>query len=122
MENKLFEFKVGDKVKCAFFGDEVFELEDTPDDYYSICFKRLEAYHSFTVHGKSVSSHTHPVLTLVERPKRKEKRTITLYINTYPDGGEDAIHSSRKVADRYAVYNRIKCIEFTHEYEVEVEG
>lgn len=63
-------FKKNDKVKCAFFGDEVFELEEGDEFVY---FSHSKGTSSFLKDGRASDSHTHPVLTLVERPKKKKK-------------------------------------------------
>lgn len=72
-----FIFQAGDKVKCAFFGDEVFVLVDnniynTAD--YPLMLSKVGDQGMFTTDGRLHTSHTHPVLTLVERPKKKIKK------------------------------------------------
>jgi len=68
------EFKAGGKVKCAFFGDEVFELKYVTGcrDIYPLTISRLGSYDTFTIDGRSSSMHTHPILILVERKKEPE--------------------------------------------------
>jgi hypothetical protein len=73
-------FKPGDKVKCAFFGDEVFLLELGGGFNFPICFKRGNSVWEFLLDGRYSDGHTHPVLTLVERPKEKVKRKLYVCI------------------------------------------
>lgn len=77
------KFKPGDKVKCAFFGDEVFELREDLNIFYSVYFLHKDDEYSFTEDGKHAKEHTHPVLTLVERP---EPRVDEIWVNFYKDG------------------------------------
>ena len=72
------EFKAGDKVKCYFYGDEVFTLVKDGS------FLRLENKRElFWNDGKNQKSHTHPALTLVERPKVKTQTQLSGYMKMY---------------------------------------
>ena len=61
-------FKSGDKVTCAFFGKEVFELTETnslSQTFVNIEYKGLRF--SFYQDGKCSTLHTHPVLKLKKK-------------------------------------------------------
>jgi len=66
-----FEFKVGDRVKCYFYGDKVFTLV-REGSFFRLNNKR----ELFWDNGKYQDSHSAPVLTLVERPNKKVEVTF----------------------------------------------
>ena len=59
--------------------------------------------------------HTHPVLTLFERPKTKVQ--ISRWINVYQYGSEWATYSTASQARKYANETVIASVELTGEYE-----
>lgn len=65
-------FKPGDKVRCAFYGDEVFTLVLGFCDSI-VTLNRAVPYRDFFSDGKIHRDHTHPVLTMVE-PKKEPLR------------------------------------------------
>ena len=112
------KFKVGDRVKCTFFGDAVFTLE-TFQFSDGLIIKYGDNYVPFLADGKVHKSHTHPVLTLVERPKKKIQVTAWANIYRYPATGNISIshHPTEQDADDSALVHRIACVELTGEYE-----
>ncbi len=74
-----FEFKEGDKVKCAFYGDEVFTLGKYPDSIYPLSFETPKRVHSFTRKGLHNEIHTHSILTLVDRKIEKVAKYKVAY-------------------------------------------
>jgi len=82
-------FQAGDKVTCAFFGDEVFCLTKAPIWLiYPLQIESKNYVYTFTEDGRADALHTHPVLTLVERPKKKVKRTYWFMSCEHVLGGE----------------------------------
>lgn len=63
------KFEPGDKVKCAFFDDELFELEGFSE--FEIRFQRGDTTYYFATDGRYSTNHTRPVLALVEKKKEK---------------------------------------------------
>jgi hypothetical protein len=74
----------------------------------------------FQQDGKFAAWHALPSLKLIERPKRKETRTVEAWVNVYLNGGQVLYHK-KVTADLYAGSNRIACVRLTGSYEVEVE-
>ena len=105
-----FEFKVGDRVKCTFFGDRIFTL--IADGSFLLLENKREL---FLYDGKHQKSHTHPVLTLVERPKVKVK--VTLWANLYKGGVAEVSYKTEALARRNAQELAIGCVKLTGEYE-----
>jgi hypothetical protein len=119
MTQEKFEFKPKDKVECTFFGDEVFEVHDTGHKDFPIAIINNEGnnFGRFTSDGKYLNQHTHPVLTLVERPKKKVTKTVECWANIYPDGSA-VFRTTKEHADKCALVNRIACVHMTGSYEV----
>jgi len=109
-----FEFKHGDKVKCAFFGDEIFTLEETAP-FGVLKIDTGEKFVSFYKNGTYEELHTHPVLTLVERAKTKVK--VSVWLNVHRDEGK-VVHYSKELADKSTRCGRIACVELKGEYEI----
>ena len=109
-----FEFKSGDKVKCAFYGDKIFTLEAFQFSD-GLIIKYGDDCVTFLADGRYMRSHTQPVLTLVERPNTKVK--ITRWINVYQYGSEWATYSTASQARKYANETVIASVELTGEYE-----
>ena len=112
-----FEFKAGDRVKCVFFGDEIFTLTEriTSLTAFPVSFERVGHVLTFLRDGRHSTHHTHPSITLVERPKTK--RTIHRYVNVYASKISET-HETRDDADKYAnIIARVACVELTGEYE-----
>ena len=107
------EFKAGDKVKCYFYGDEVFTLEMFG---HNIGFSLKQVPLIFLDDGRYYESHTHPVLTLVERPKVKVQ--VTRWANIYPDGVADLSYKTESEAKRNAQSIAIACVELNGVYEI----
>lgn len=112
------EFKAGDKVKCYFFGDEVFILDSNRGSDYPLGFDSHGERWTFTDDGRFHDDHSVPVLTLVERSTKKVKKTYSGWLNIYPSGGH-GYHKERDKADFFADDDRIACIQIKGEYEVE---
>lgn len=116
------EYQAGDKVKCAFFGEEVFELKGIKAEkcagiYFPLYFEYNNANHYFTTDGKDSLKHTHPILTLVERPKKK-KIKLDFWVNVYDDGVCCLSHTKDR-ADMVAGEDIIACEHFERIIEVE---
>ena len=103
------KFQVGDRVKfagCEGVVDNVLE-----DCKYSIRV-RFDTYLnpiSFTEDGKLDFWNKEPLLTLIERPKKKKK----VWVNIYPpkDGVNAHFYPSRDEADQQKYIDRIACVE-----------
>ena len=113
-----FEFKAGDRVKCVFFGDKTFTLTQSIS---GLCVFVEHEGHFFTFlkDGRYSTHHTHPSITLVERPKTKH--TVSRYVNVYAsDNSRDYdTYTTRADADKYAgIVARIACVELKGEYEI----
>jgi len=109
-----FEFKAGDRVKCTFFGDKIFTLKKS-SSLELLRFDIGDTFFSFYKDGTYEELHTHPVLTLVERPKVKVE--VCVWMNIYPNG-DNVWYRSKKLADNYATDIRVACVELKGEYEV----
>lgn len=125
------EFKAGDKVKCVFFGDEVFTLQNiNADKYYEDYIFKIEykdITHSFTIDGKYYSQHTHPVLTLVERPTKKIAKRFWRWIfflhhaKSEPDYFDD--NGFKTCGDRRENWDTIKKIKLENCFiDIEVDA
>lgn len=115
-----FEFRAKDKVKCAFFGDEVFELEEIGSSLKLKGSSNMEL--NFSKFGKVMTHHTHPVLTLVERPKRMVKKQVEYWTNLFPIVGCLGLFKTEEEARDYAptkITGRVATIKLTGTYEVE---
>jgi len=108
-----FEFKVGDKVKCTFYGDRIFTLYESEDDRYLVITCEGD---SFLKNGTQHGYHTHPVLTLVERPKTKVK--VTRWASIYPNDCMTYVHNDEQSARKHSDKDAIACVELTGEYEI----
>jgi len=111
------DFKVGDRVKCAFYGDEIFTLE-TFQFSDGLIIKHGDNYVPFLADGKVHKSHTHPVLTLVERAKVKVE--VTAWANIY-DGWGSLYYPSKESADKNQQPGRTACVELVGEREMTLE-
>lgn len=69
-------FKPGDFVRCAFYGDRIHVLMSGEVSCYPVEIHVDGGTCSFTEDGRSELSHTHPVLTLVERPKKSVRKGL----------------------------------------------
>ena len=112
-----FEFKVGDRVTCHFYGDKVFTLEKSilGDARGYVTIDTGADFLSFYKDGRYRLNHTHSSLILVERAKTKVK--VKRYVNIYSDGFSFA-HETRSSADASAWQGLLTCVELTGEYEV----
>lgn len=121
------EFRAGDKVKCTFFGDEVFELVEHTG-YYPLKIKRESCEYIFQRDGRYCVHHTSSVLTLVSRPKKKE--SVTWYrVTCHAKEADEATDYGRlfRNKEHFLVYQGSKEQDFhfihlepvvTHEYDV----
>lgn len=116
-----FKFKAGDKVKCVFYGDKVFTLGRSDRiDYLYLMELGGTSQPTFMEDGRYNHSHTHPSITLVERPKVKVKKRYSGWVNVYSDGRDGGgIYPSKERAKLRAVGYASSTIEVTGEYEVE---
>lgn len=108
-------FKVGDKVDWLGWQGTV---EKVHDDSYDITVRdKCGFVRTFYKDGRYLKEQR-PSLVLIERPKKKIKKTITKWVNIYPDGCETYYYTKDR-ADMCSNPNRIACVELTGEYEVE---
>lgn len=89
MNNKEFEFKVGDIVGHLLWNGE-FELEENMIDYskdgYSLCLKLGDGDRlTFSANGKEVTSHDKPSIYLIRRPKKMVEKKIEFFANVYKE-------------------------------------
>ena len=114
------EFKADDKVTCSYFGAEVFVLKPFKssclEGFYFFCEGRE---YDFTKDGRDSNTHAHPVLTLVERPKKVKKIKLEFWVNVYDEKDLYTMHyPSKEDADRYSIMPRIACEHFERIIEI----
>jgi len=110
------EFKVGDKVKCAFFGDKIFTLTGhDPDGYLFIEYEDHSL--SFYRDGRHSKFHTHSSLLLIGGEKPKTKVKVVRWMNIYPQW-TSCNFLDKQAADTNAKDSRIACVELKGEYEI----
>lgn len=84
-------FKPGDRVRCHYYGEEIFTLEKAYAEYQTantyLKFTRNGSEHVFYEDGKFAPTHVAPLLTLVERPKEKVKRKLYVAIKNHWEKG-----------------------------------
>ena len=90
MNNKEFEFKVGDIVGHVLWDGE-FELKenrnDNTKDNYPLCFRyEYGGDMSFLVNGKEDTSHDKPSIYLIRRPKKMIEKQIEFFADVYENG------------------------------------
>ncbi len=106
-----FQFQDGDIVEFGGLVDVVrINTEEKLFPVYAVAEK-------FTLDGKLYDHHNKPLLVLIERPKKKAKKTIEYWVNVYASGPV-GIHKSKETADGCADIDRIACVKLTGEYEV----
>lgn len=116
-----FEFKAKDKVKCAFFGDEALELKDSLNHNHPLVIYRGNDFYLFTKNGMFDLTHTHPILTLVERP---EPRIEELWVNIlhYKEGqiysyGFNSYEEAKLQAGVIGAYKKEIAVKFVRSKE-----
>lgn len=97
-------FKAGDRVRCAFFGEEIFTLQHNGNHLPN--FSRDGTCYDFLEDGRWAKSHTASCLTLVERPKEKVSRklyvaTTTIYVNPTLQIAEGTVCAFEKTPNSY---------------------
>jgi hypothetical protein len=116
-----FEFKVGDRVE--FGGLEGVVLREDHSRKYSLYvdLKGEVDSHWFTSDGRIDVRHTKPLLNLIERPKKKVKKTMEAWANVYPHciGAPDFSREFVDSENDNMTNKRIACVKLTGEYEVE---
>ena len=110
-------FKVGDKVDWLGWRGTVEEVNMVggPEDII-VCGEVGDLW-AFYKDGRYLKEQE-PSLVLIERPKKKIKKTISQWVNVYPNGYIKA-HDTKEKANKFASNIRIACVELTGEYEVE---
>jgi len=110
------EFKVGDRVKCSFYGDKIFTLTGhDPDGYLFIEYEGHSL--SFYRDGRHSRQHTHSPLTLIDGAKPKVKVEVCIWSNIYADN-DNTYYTSKGLADQSCWHDRIACVELKGEYEI----
>lgn len=114
-------FKVGDIVE--FGGNQGVVISDTATPPHQILAEfdadtPTATYHYFTSDGRFSVKHTKPLLNLVERPKKKVKKTLEIWANVYKDGFY-ACYDTAQEANGHSTPGRTTCVKLTGEYEVE---
>lgn len=120
METK---FKVGDKVR-AWGIDGVVKPSYMNSSELLVAFDNNK-YQYFDQEGKAQSWHKEPTLILVERPKKKIKKTLEVWGCRYVNGGlasNDVYKTKLEVEDRIAGSAYVVPIHLTGTYEVEVDN
>lgn len=118
-----FHFQIGDIVE--FGGVEGKVTSNKPSQTYSIFVEfNNESCSFFTSDGKYDKSHTKPLLNLVSRPKKKEKRVVKLYA-FYDKSGklQDTFKTEPnldEILQRFPNYREFQLVTFEKEIEVEV--
>ena len=91
------EFKAGDIVEA--FGVRGVVTHVSESDHFSVSVKfDNQATLYFTKEGNYLAWAKEPTLKLIERPKKKEKRTVSIWINVYSTGKRYA-YPSREEAE-----------------------
>ena len=90
MNNKEFEFKVGDIVGHLLWDGE-FELGENRGDSikgrYLLCLSLEDGgVLTFSASGKEVTSHDNPSIYLIRRPKKMIEKKIEFFANVYENG------------------------------------
>ncbi len=115
------EFKVGDKVEwMGVIGTVVITpgYNRNSNVIYPLEVDfNVNGVRLFTRDGKLESFHKEPSLKLVERPKKKVKKTIERWANIY-SSYIISNYDSEKHANKCAE-DRIACVKLTGTYEVE---
>jgi hypothetical protein len=115
------DFQVGDIVEFGGIRGVVFI--NTMSKYpVSVVFDSEDLYaEDFTIDGRLYEEHISPLLVLIERPKKKIKKTIDVsaWMNVYNDGFT-GLFKTELGAEQHA-HSRIACAELKGSYEIEVE-
>lgn len=114
------KFKVGDIVEAFGVRGVVTKVLSNGGHPVLVDFERLpgEAEEEFTPDGRLFYWHKEPSLKLIERQKKKVKKTIETWLNIYPDGYNSHYHTQEE-CDNAAMTSRIACVKLSGEYEVE---
>lgn len=118
-EEKLFEFRAGDRVKI----EGVLHKNDNSITF-PLVLQAAGGRYTFTQYGQSFDCDDKPDLILIERPKKKIKKTVEFWVNVYKPvpGLQDFIAFNSKIeADECTKYPRLACEHFTCEIEVDEE-
>lgn len=116
------EFKVGDIVEAFGVRGVVERIHSNYSSSVPVVV-RLDngVVKSFYLDGRAYSWAKEPTLKLIERPKKKEKRVVKVWVNVYSTG-ERYAYPSKEEAELGADETAIAiAVEMTGEYEVEVE-
>jgi len=126
MTDKKFEFEVGDEVEWCGTRGVVLERDDSKTFALIVTFCHRTYCTPFTIDGRLCEWHTKPSLILINRPKKKVKKTV--WVNVYktdarPDGQGfwcnpfDSEEDAKRSANNVAVE---QCVG-TYPLEIEVE-
>lgn len=118
-ENEQSLFQKGDIVEAfGLRGKVVFTYSK---GHYSVKVKYdTGSFDDFTSHGLYANHHKEPSLKLVERPKKKIKKTVELYVNIYPNKDVLPSHkTARQAIDAASSGAIVKGVKVTGEYEIE---
>ena len=116
------KFKVGDKVRAFGCDGVVTDIRLGYNYPVRVKYPHLDHEVSFIMDGRAQLWHKEPSLVLIDRPKKKVKRSMTLWFNVYPSGPAGYGHISKESADELAFEDRIACVKVPIEWEEEVEG
>lgn len=115
------EFKVGDKVNWLGSTGELVVIDPNSTHPLEVYFEKHDSTEVFTLDGR-YHVEQDPSLKLIERPKKKVKKTTEVWVNIYGPGlGTGEFCHSEKQADTQALKDRIACVKLTGEYEVDEE-
>ena len=120
-----FKFQVGDVVRVPWSRKE-YVLEHTAREYndniHPLGFRDGEDnMNTFTLEGRHRSVHELPILFLVRRPKKKVTKTLTRWVNLYPNDNTGVYTYDTKQAAlaAYSIEHKIATLQVTGTYEVE---
>lgn len=105
------EFKAGDIVRYIPMGNEEYVLEDSINNIYPLLIKSIV---SFTLDGRVLTEHTHPLLILIRRPEEKKKWYQVFYKShndEMPDSAACLYNSEEDFYTRGISKNNIEWIE-----------
>ena len=111
-ESNTFEFQVGDIVEFGGLEGKVDSIKESMIYPIQVTFENGSLVH-FLTDGRLLTSHTKPLLNLVSRPKKKEKRVIKTTVQYSPSLNEVFTGFEEKQPD--------DLIAVTLEKEIEVE-
>jgi hypothetical protein len=110
------KFQVGDQVSWCGAKGVVVDIEE--DMTYPVVVMFLGGSRRFTASGKYLDWHKTRSLKLVDRPKKKVKKTVERWMSISSDQ-VPCFYLTQQIAEENTSPGRIACVRLTGEYEVE---